>query len=141
MAKKPKKKTPPLGYLIAAARKIWRWSEERKEVLARCRFFDKWKCEKCKEVVDIISKRSKRWRVKQMMPIQVDHRVPIGPQPKTWIEVGPWLEKLFCDISNLWGICISCHSNKTKGEAAARAVVRKGTKKFVPTKDSTSKEQ
>lgn len=141
MKKKATKKTTPLGYLIAAARKIWRWSEERKAVIARCRFFDKWKCEKCKEVVDIITKRTKKGKVKQVMPIQVDHKIPIGPQPKTWLEVGPWLEKLFCDISNLWGICISCHSKKTKGEATARAVVRKGTKKFVPKEDSSSQEK
>jgi 5-methylcytosine-specific restriction endonuclease McrA len=115
------KKTSELGYMIAAARKIWRWSAERKTVIERTKFFDKWKCEKCKEVVDVITKRTKKGKLKTMMPIQVDHIEPIGPQPKTWLEFGPWLDRLFCAISNLWGICIACHSKKTKSETTARA--------------------
>ncbi len=46
--------------------------------------------------------------------IQVDHSTPIGKQPDTLIEFGPWLERLF--NSPQWAICKDCHKTKSKEE-------------------------
>lgn len=118
-----KAKRTSLSYMVAAARKVWRWTEERKQVIERCKFFDKFKCEKCGAQVDFIEKKGKL-----TMPIQVDHKVPVGAQPRTWAEFGPWLERLFCPLSNLWGICLKCHRTKTNGENKIRRA-KKGEKK------------
>jgi 5-methylcytosine-specific restriction endonuclease McrA len=41
--------------------------------------------------------------------IEVDHIVEIGPQK----DIGEWVKKLFCPISNLQCLCIECHKRKT----------------------------
>ncbi len=51
--------------------------------------------------------------------IQVDHFTPIGKQPDTLLEFGPWLEKLF--NSPQWALCKDCHKAKCKEERARGA--------------------
>ncbi len=119
---KAKAKRTSLSYMIAAARKVWRWTPERRAVIERCKFFGTYKCEKCHASFDALVKRVNKQtkKIKLVTPIQVDHKVPIGKQPTTWAEFGPWCEKLFCPISNLWGICLACHGEKTHSETKVR---------------------
>lgn len=117
MAKKATVKRTSLSYMIAAARKVWRWTDERKAVIKRCIVFEKFRCEKCRELVG--------WGESKKMPIQVDHIDPVGTQPKTWTEFGVWIDRLFCPLSNLQGICLKCHKAKTKAEGVIRYAKRK----------------
>lgn len=121
---KKKTKRTSLSYMIAAARKIWRWTPERKAVIDRCRIYDKFKCEKCGDELGMIEKRTKKG-LTFVMPIQVDHKNPVGSQPQTWIEFANWLSRLFCPIENLWGICLKCHHKKTNGENTGRRKKKK----------------
>ena len=122
MKKKIKVKKPPvdksLKYLITSARKIWRWSLDRRIVLKRAKVDKGWKCELCGTIGFITEKTLKNGKVRKVMPVQVDHIDPIGAEPTNWIEVGPWLVRLFCHISNLQCICRECHQVKTNKERA-----------------------
>lgn len=100
-----------IKYIIAAARKTWRWSEERRQVKNRCRQGkDNYMCELCKAIVD---------------RVDIDHIEPIGSQPVQWSEFGSWLERLFCPASNLQGLCKKCHASKTLKERKERSEKRR----------------
>ena len=107
-----KKRRSDIRKLISAARDISRQSLVSTEVKRRCRITDKndvhfgwYVCVKCQEHHEIIKD---------------DHIVPIGKEPETFLEFGPWLEKLFCLISNRQGLCARCHKEKSKRENAER---------------------
>ncbi len=55
---------------------------------------------------------------------EVDHRTPIGTQPRDIKDFGKWLVKLFCPASKLQGLCKTCHSAKTKRERKERNAKR-----------------
>lgn len=83
-------------------RQTWkRYSVARKEIKARCRVSrGTYKCENCGKVMkgnDSV--------------IAVDHIVPVGAV----IEEG-YLQRLWCSVENLWGICNDCHKLKTRLE-------------------------
>lgn len=118
--RKPKKAKTSLSYLISAARKIWRWSAERRQVLSRCKLGKGWKCELCGVVGLVTEKILKNGKKRKVMPVQVDHIDPVGEEPVTWLEVGPWLKRLFCAITNLQCICRECHQTKTNKERSER---------------------
>lgn len=115
----PKVKKPwsPHKYLVAAARKTWRWSPERREVLAKARI-DKgvYKCEACKREVLIVDYVTNRKRKRRKIDGAIDHKEPIGKQPKTWSGYPKWYGRLFCPIENLQFLCTECHLVKTNRE-------------------------
>lgn len=46
--------------------------------------------------------------------IKVDHIVPVGAVPDLISgQIGPYADKIFCDISNLQLLCKECHDAKT----------------------------
>lgn len=56
--------------------------------------------------------------------VQVDHKRPVVPPEgfKTWDD---YIDKLFCEESNLQVLCIPCHKKKTKAETVKRTEKRK----------------
>ena len=90
------------GYIIAALRKIWRWSQERRKCLKEAKRRKRYQCAKCK---------------KYYLKVQVDHIVPIGGFKNDW---NAFIDKLFCSVDNLQSICKKCHSKKTNKERTRR---------------------
>ena len=98
---------PAWIYLAAAARKVWRWTPERREALKKSAVpVDYWLCAKCKKVVP---------------RVQVDHIVPVGPAPKSFDGWDDFYKRLFCEASNLRALCVPCHKEATKKQAKGRA--------------------
>lgn len=100
------------GKLVSAMRKLWQYySEERAAVLMAAEVMQTnpetgrtrkhWKCAECSAVT---------------LKVHVDHIAPIGTQPATFHEVGTWLDRLFCDWTNLQVLCDRCHKEKTARE-------------------------
>ncbi len=120
--RKNKKEDPSLKYVIAAARKVWRWSAERRSVLAAAKIGKGWQCAICAAVGFVAEKTLKNGKKRKQMPVQIDHIDPIGPEPTTWKECGEWLHRLFCPVSNLQCVCRACHQIKTNKEREERTV-------------------
>jgi 5-methylcytosine-specific restriction endonuclease McrA len=98
----------PHPYLVAAARRIWRWSPERREIANACAVgLTKRRCVKCEET-------------KARKEVQIDHIVPVGKQPRSWSEYPGFYERLFCAVSNLQPLCKTCHTAKSNLENKAR---------------------
>lgn len=118
---KVKKEWSPHKYLVAAARKVWRWSPARTAVINRAQTgYATWKCESCqKEVgkVDVLSRRGAR---KQKIDGAADHIAPVGKQPKTWDGYPDFYRRLFCEEANYQFLCTQCHAVKTKAEGTER---------------------
>jgi 5-methylcytosine-specific restriction endonuclease McrA len=126
---KPKKEWTPHKYLVAAARKTWRWAPQHKLVLARAQVEKgSWKCEKCSKVVTRINYLTKRGRKARKIDGAVDHITPIGKQPKNWAEYPMFYALVFCAIENLMFLCTACHSVKSAKEAAERKLERERLK-------------
>jgi 5-methylcytosine-specific restriction endonuclease McrA len=107
----------PHRYLVAAARKTWRWSPDRRAVLLRAKQSQTlWKCETCGNLVSQIDYLTKRGRKRKKIDGAIDHIVPIGKQPKKWSDYKKWYEKLFCSIENLQFLCTECHLIKSLKE-------------------------
>lgn len=49
--------------------------------------------------------------------INIDHIVPAGSLNCS-SDVGPFIERLFCEVDNLQCLCEKCHDEKTKSEKA-----------------------
>lgn len=81
--------------IISALRKIWLWSEERKEALRLAKAKKNYRCNKCKK---LFPKKE----------VQVDHIEEIG----AFINWDTYMERLFCPISNLQVLCKPCHKGK-----------------------------
>lgn len=119
----------PHKYLVAAARKTWRWAPQHKLVLLRASVSQgSWKCEKCSKVVTRVSYVTKRGRKARKIDGAVDHINPIGKQPREWAEYPTFYALVFCAIENLMFLCTSCHSAKSALEAAARKAERERLK-------------
>lgn len=119
------KEWSPHKYLVAAARKTWRWSPARRLVLARAnKEKGLWECEICHKPVAKVEYTTKRGRVRKKVDGAIDHIEPIGKQPQAWTDYKKWYERLFCDKENLQFACTACHALKTASERKAR----KGTK-------------
>lgn len=112
----PKLKTwNPHPYLVAAARKVWRWSPERRACLSAVQRGEKTKktdtrerqCSECK----------KWFPFKQVV---ADHIEPVGKQPTSWEHYPAYYVRMFCPRSNLQPLCTGCHKVKTGKENAAR---------------------
>lgn len=111
----------PHRHLVAAIRKVWRWSPERRDVLKRAKIDkDSWKCEKCNTVFGIADYVTKKGRKRRRMAGAVDHVIPIGKQPTKWSEYPKYLVRTFCALTNLQVLCKACHDFKSKGERQKR---------------------
>lgn len=88
-------------YLIAAARRIWRWHPSRRLVKDQAKEGKKFKCSECKELVT---------------KVQIDHIEPVGKGPRSFEGWDAYYQKLFCDAVNLRALCVPCHKLKTKKE-------------------------
>jgi hypothetical protein len=90
-----------------------------------------WKCEKCGVVGKKYEVTFKTGRKQKRMPVQVDHIVPVGVEPQTLAECGPWLERLInAPLSNLQVLCLLCHKAKTKAERVTEADLDEFAKRF-----------
>ena len=119
MRKRKQKIWSPHRYLVAAARKTWRWSPERRQILAQARIAKGlYKCESCNREVAIVDYITNRKRKRRKIDGAIDHKEPIGKGPREWAEYEAWYQKLFCPIENLQFLCTSCHLEKTNKEKA-----------------------
>lgn len=94
---------PAFVYLVAAARKIWRWSPERRKVKLAAKVGDKYRCAKCKKFFE---------------KVDVDHIEPVGKAPRSWDGWDEYYKKLFCSEQNLTVLCKVHHKEKSKQERA-----------------------
>jgi 5-methylcytosine-specific restriction endonuclease McrA len=118
---KVKKEWSPHPYLVAAFRKVWYWSPERRHALSCAKIGkDQWQCRTCHNVVVKEKYVTKKGRSRTRMTGSVDHIVPIGKQPRSWSEYNEYLAKTFCSADNLQVLCKSCHSAKSKSEGKER---------------------
>ena len=60
--------------------------------------------------------------------VQVDHAIPVVDPIKGFDSWDVFVDRLFCDPSNLNVLCKSCHKKKTDSEKAIRAIYRKQAK-------------
>lgn len=119
----PRKKAPwtPHRYLVAAARKTWRWSPPRKQVLDEAETSPRqWMCQKCLKCVTKIEYVTKKGRKRNKIDGAVDHIIPIGKQPRTWDEYPAYYKRMYCEKENLQFLCTACHAPKSKLESAKR---------------------
>ncbi len=112
--------------LKGAARRVFSRSEVRAQVLARTIVANH---------IDLSRPRVKTWckcekcgKLEAKSNIEVDHIQPVIPLDKTLTDLS-WdeliEERIWCDISNLWGLCIPCHDEKTKEEKKERTLIKK----------------
>lgn len=95
--------------IIAALRKIWSFSEDRKDVIRTYKVGpNQFQCAACGNIVG-------------GKDFEVDHHEPVVlPEDDSEFSFDKYIERLFCDISNLSLICKSCHKAKTQAENQLR---------------------
>lgn len=89
-----------------ALRKLWLWSDQRKEAKARAKLGRGlgWLCEICRT---------------PSQHVEIDHVVACGATPGSK-NAGPdtswsvFIERMFCDPSGLRVLCRSCHKRATQ---------------------------
>lgn len=102
----PKGKTN--AYIKSAFRKIWRWSQERREALCQARIArNVYKCKLC----------SKEFGNKE---ITVDHIQPVVEIKKGFKGWQVYYERMFVPVEGLQVICKSCHKIKSLAENKLR---------------------
>ena len=123
-SKKIKKVVPLQTKIMSALRKVWRYSELKKEAISRAKDLSNPKhiiCAGCKQSI-------------HEKLISVDHIDPII----TEIGFTDWnnviKRMLYCPVENLAALCESCHKAKTKQESAARAEHKRSLKPPKPPK-------
>lgn len=123
----PRSKKPwnPHKYLVAAARKTWRWSPERREALKQAQIGpNSWRCYNCGQEVGKIAYKNKRGRTLKKIDGAVDHFTPVGKQPKEWLDYPAYYTKMFCPVENLHFFCTACHAAKTAKEQAEKKALK-----------------
>ncbi len=96
------KRRSDIAKLVTRSREVWRMSVVCQEVKKKSKGNPGWyQCKSCGQSREVI---------------RIDHINPIGKQPDTMLEFGPWLEKLFCGPENLQPLCQDCHREKSKGD-------------------------
>lgn len=96
------KRRSDIAKLVSHCRIVWRQSVYYQQAKKITKIEDKsgwFRCQRCERETE---------------KIQIDHVQPIGHQPDNLVEFGRWLHLLFCDTSNLQGLCTECHKKKTK---------------------------
>ena len=107
------KRRSDIAKLISDARNRWRQSQPYQEAKKKCKIVELtgwFRCANCANSVEVI---------------RIDHIEPIGKQPFNYDGFGTWLNKLFCAVTNLQGLCNSCHRIKTKEERKNARIPRK----------------
>lgn len=118
---KVKKAWSPHPYLVAAFRKVWYWSPERRQALSSAKTGkDEWQCKTCPNKVVKEKYVTKKGRTRTRMTGSVDHIDPIGKQPRSWDDYNVYLAKTFCSTENLQVLCKECHGVKSKAENKER---------------------
>lgn len=122
--KNPRVTVKERNLLKGSMRRVFSRSELRRQVISRSQveYTDpkrprvrKWsRCENCKDFVATYQ-------------MEVDHITPVIPLDKTleeltWDEV---IDRLWCNIENLQGLCLTCHKEKSKVERVMRKKNRK----------------
>jgi len=89
--------------ISSALRKIWFWyNDSRKAVIKRCMVKrGEYKCENCGQI----------YKGKAGKVLQVDHIERVGSIHEQTLD--EYVKRLFCPITNLWGLCKICHDKKT----------------------------
>lgn len=117
--KKLKKARPIQSYLIAAARKIWLWSPERREAIANASLGpDLVECKKCKKLLPKFMARGKK------KLFAVDHIDPVVLPSTGFLNWDEYYARLFVPANKLQILCHSCHEEKTEKENNERGNVR-----------------
>ena len=116
-AKRSKKEWSPDGYLLAAFRKVFRWSPERRKALARAFKYKKGKIEfyECEECHEIVPRKEK----------QVDHTSPVILPQQGFIGYDDLRRRMFVSAVELKVLCKKCHQKKTQAENKIRRQVKK----------------
>jgi len=119
--KKPKKKKVgiPKSKIMSAVRRLWLYSDERKEALNRNVTEDGFhRCEICRALTEHYA---------------LDHKIPVVPLTgfDGYTEA---FTRMFCPAEDLQKICDSCHGKKTAYEAGERKKNR-ALKKVVDKED------
>lgn len=101
--------------LRSAMRRVWLWSQNRKECVSRARIQRGiYQCEGCRQLTH---------------KIQADHIIECGA-----IDDG-FISRLFCSADGLQALCEECHSRKTKkGREMKKVTKKKKLKKTVAVK-------
>lgn len=115
-----KKEWSPDRYLLAAFRKVFRWSPERRKALARAFRYKKGKIEyyECEECHEIVPRKQK----------QVDHIEPVIRPLIGFSGYDDLRQRVFVSASLLRVLCKACHQSKTQAENVIRRKVKKGLK-------------
>lgn len=101
----------PKPYLFAAARRIFRWSPERKACLKAAETIEGYKCASCSLIV-------------AKTGCAVDHISAVVDPQRGFSGWCSYYDRLFCGRSNLQVLCKGCHSAKSKAENAIRREVK-----------------
>lgn len=95
------------GRIVAALRKVYRYSQMRKQALAAVVISNGYfKCPICKTA----------WPLQMA---DVDHEPPLGAQPKSFEELANWAQRLF--YGHVQVICKLCHKKKTATQRRKKA--------------------
>jgi 5-methylcytosine-specific restriction endonuclease McrA len=115
MTLKLKKPWSPKSYLFAAARRVFRWSPERKAVANESEKLagikDKRLCNMCGQVFD-----------KGL--VAVDHKEPVIDPNKGFESWDTYYARLFVTRDLLQALCKECHQAKSNGENKIRRTVK-----------------
>lgn len=123
--RKEKKEWTPHSYLVADARKRWRYSPSRTQALNRAKVEKgKYKCSLCAAIVGYISYITKKGRKANKLDGTVDHIVAVGKQPREWDEYPAYYRRMFCETSNLQFICSACTAVKNAQDRAERKALK-----------------
>lgn len=93
-----------LKYLLNRLDKMWAWHGPRKackkaSCIGRINGIEHFRCAACKLAV---------------AKVEIDHIAAKGKRPRKLNELIPYIERYFCDITNLQSLCVACHKHKTK---------------------------
>lgn len=112
-----KKEWSPDRYLLAAFRKVFRWSPERKKALARAFKYKKGKIEfyECEDCHTIVPRKQK----------QVDHIEPVIIPTMGFEGYDNLKIRMFVTADKLRVLCKVCHNIKTQKENVIRRRVKK----------------
>ena len=138
MAKKKKKPYNLKSTIISSLREIHRnYDANRKACKNSCKVAPAtFACEKCnvwiyegkseQNYLKLVAENlDKDIIMKNRYKLQIDHIDPII-KLETWSwNWDDYINRLFCDINNLQGLCKPCHAAKTKIETSKRAELRK----------------
>lgn len=118
--------------IVNKIRSVWRYSNLRKQIRKRCEVdqhyylelprkikgkiktikvkFSYYRCEKCRKLTD---------------HVDIDHKIPAVDPVLGWQGYDIFIERLFCNSDNLWGLCLICHGKKTTKENSKRKSSKK----------------